>query len=262
MGFFSSLWNGIKNVATAAAVIVTAPIWVPIAVVDAIRDINNDDNKKKSDNTSQAISHTGSIDDAHSARQVQDIASLVRQYLNTYEGDAESTERKCKEYVQKCFDGLTEELRQNEKIAKSFGIESIQRKKDRLCDSIDGVIVDRIRSNLSIDNSECRAILKLKAGAEKERRMKAFVERTISDAKRDLADKISRTMKQVTNDISEFLEDHLESQESDALRMKATFDSWEVDMQNKSFDREKAQLPALEKIFALQQIEKILTAER
>lgn len=259
MGFFSSLWSGIKKVAKAAAVVVTAPIWVPVAIVDGI--LNSDNDKKKSDETSQAISRTSSIDDAHSARQIQDIASLVRQYLNTYESDAESTEKKCKDYVKKCFDGLAEELKQNEKIAKSFGIESIQRKKNRLCDSIDGVIVDRIRSNLSIDNSECRAILKLNAGAEKERRMKAFVERTISEAKKDLADKISRTMKQVTDDISEFLEDNLESQESNALRMKEKFDRWEVDMQNKSFDRERAQLPALEKLFALQQIEKILMSE-
>lgn len=267
MGFFSSLWNGVKKVAkavaTTAAVVVSAPIWVPVLAADAVGliDLDGKKNNKKVADTSKNIGNTVSINDAHSARQVQDIASLVRQYLNTYEGDAESTERKCKEYVQKCFDGLAEELKQNEKIAKSFGIENIQRKKNRLCDSIDGVVVDRIRFNLSIDNSECREILKLNAGAEKERRMKAFVDRTISDAKKDLADKISRTMKQVTNDISEFLEDNLESQESNALRMKEKFDRWEVDMRNKNFDREQAQLPALEKLFALQQIEKILMSE-
>lgn len=267
MGFFGSLWRGVKKVAkgvaTAAAVVVSAPIWVPMVAADAVGliDLDGKKNKKEVQDTTKAISEQTSIEEAHTVRQVQDIAALVRQYLNTYESDAETTETKCKNYVSKCFDGLIDELKQNKNFAQSFGIEHIKRKKDRLCDSIDGAIVNRIRLNLSIDNYDCRQILNMDAGAAKQRRMQEFVDKTIRDAKNDLAEKIDRTMKQVTDEISEFLQDNLESQERQAERMEKKFERWEVDIQNKNFDRERAQLPALEKIFALKQIEKLLAQE-
>ena len=267
MGFFGSLWRGVKKVAkgvaTAAAVVVSAPIWVPVIAADAVGliDLDGKKNKKEVENTSKAISEQTSISEADTARQVQDIAALVRQYLNTYESSAKTTETNCKNYVSNCFDGLIDELRQNKKFEQSFGIDHIKRKKDRLCESIDGAIVNRIRLNLSIDNYECRKILDMDAGIAKQRRMEDFVYKTINDAKNDLAEKIYLTMKQVTDEISEFLQDNLESQERHAERMKEKFDRWEVDIQNQKFDKERAQLPALEKIFALKQIEKLLTQE-
>ena len=260
MGFFRKLWNGVKEVATTAAAIVAAPILIPAGVavikaIDAAEYVG-----KKLFGTSEEIGKSGALNETSSARQVEDISNLLYQYHKQYRPAGEKVEDACKKYVRDCFDELIKKLRKDEKLADSFGLEQIQHKKNRLCGDIDGAITDAIRKNLSLDNSQCVAILKLPAGSDKQRKMENFAQKVIDDAKDDLAHTVSRTMNQVTDDISNFLQDYIDNQERAAERETRNFEQWKRDMENQTFDREKAQLPALQKLYALEQIEKILAA--
>ena len=267
MGFFSSLWNGVTEVVKTAVAVAVAPVVLPVAGVmyaaDKIKDALSSTSKKveeKVKETNQNIGKSGALNETSSARQVEDISNLLYQYHKQYRPVGENVEDTCKKCVRDCFDELIKKLRKDEKLADSFGLEQIQRKKNRLCGDIDGAITDAIRKNLSLDNSQCVAILKLPAGSDKQRKMENFAKKVIDDAKDDLAHTVSRTMNQVTDDISNFLQDYIDNQERAAERETRNFEQWKRDMENQTFDREKAQLPALQKLYALEQIEKILAA--
>ena len=261
MGFFGSLWDGIKEAALTAAAVVLAPVILPAIIIEEKIDEKVDEKvKEKLKETNQNIGKSGALNETSSARQVEDISNLLYQYHKQYRPAGEKVEDACKKYVRDCFDELIKKLRKDEKLAGSFGLEQIQRKKNRLCSDIDGTITDAIRKNLSLDNPKCVEILKLPAGSDKERKMKNFAQKVIDDARDDLAHTVSRTMNQVTDDISNFLQDYVDEQERKAANVKNQFEQWERDMENQNFDREKAQLPALQKLYALEQIEKILAA--
>ena len=69
-----------------------------------------------------------------------------------------------------------------------------------------------------------------------------------------MADKVSQNMNKINNELSDFLKGYIETQENAAQRAANQFQQWERDMNNKNFDSERAQLPAIE------QIEKVIAA--
>ncbi len=261
MGFFGWIKDRVADVVGTAAGVLLAPVALAGAIVyGAAEEIKDAFSSKKTEETNKNIGKSGSLNENSSASQIEDLGNLLFQYSKEYRTAGEKTEDACKKYVRDCFNNLIEEFHKDENIADLFGLEQIQRKKNRLCSDIDGTITDAIRKNLSLDNPKCVEILKLPAGSDKERKMKNFAQKVIDGARDDLAQKVSRTMNQVTDDISNFLQDYVDEQERKAANVKNQFEQWERDMENQNFDREKAQLPALQKIYALEQIEKILAA--
>ena len=67
-------------------------------------------------------------------------------------------------------------------------------------------------------------------------------------------------MNKINNELSDFLKGYVETQESSAQRAANQFQQWEQDMKNKNFDSERAQLPARKKLYAIEQIEKVIAA--
>ena len=240
--------------------------WVAEKVENGARAVKNfffGDSKQaeqESSTTSGKISDTGSYNDYTTVRQVRDLQSILNEYLEIYRDEGKNAEQYCKDKVNKCFDAIIEKLREDNELAKSFGIDQLTRKKNNLCRDIDGAIVNAIREHLSTDDPDCRQILEMNSGAEKGRRMRKFVFKTIDDAKSDLAEKVSSTMKQINDELSDFLKGYVETQESSAQRAANQFQQWERDMNNKNFDSERAQLPARKKLYAIEQIEKVIAA--
>ena len=184
----------------------------------------------------------------------------MRNYRSIYEGNAKTVERILSDDVNNCFDDLIRRLREREQLAKNFGMDQIEWKKNQLTGDINGTIASAITRKLSLDDYECRRILDIEPGSERDRKMQQFTEKVIKDAKRNLADKIGSTMRQVYDDISSFLENTIANAENNAQREQNKFDNWAKDMENKNFDREKAQLEPRVKIYAIEQVEKILAA--
>lgn len=266
MGFFGKLWQGVKDVAATAVAVVAAPVVLPVAglmyAADKVHDAFSGDKQtvQETKQISKEIGQTVSLSEATTVQQVEDISKTIRKYYKLHETKAETAESALKNGVNEFFSDLISRLKERDDLAESFGIEQIQKKKRNLCNDIDGTIVYELATRLSIDDSECRKILDMKPGNEKDRTINKFAERVIGDAKTKLANKISRAMNEVTNDITIFLQDTVDDQERKAKRKQNEFDSWTRDIENKTFDREKAQLPALEKLYAIEQIEKILAA--
>jgi len=266
MGFFSSLWEGVKDVAkTAVAVTVGLPIVAPIVIAEKLGLIDLDGKKdsKTTQEITQArkeVSQTSSLKKATTVQQVEDISKSLSNYRRIYERNAEYAEQSLTDTVNNCFADLMRRMRENEQISQSFGFDKIQEEKNQLISQINGTVTLAISTKLSLDNYDCRRILDMEAGSDKDKKMKNFADKVINDAKNNLADKISWTMRQVSNDISRFLESKINEKERTSQEEQRKFDNWIQKIENKTFDSERAQLEPRIKIYAIEQVEKILAA--
>ena len=146
----------------------------------------------------------------------------------------------------------------NEELSNAFGLENIRRKQERLLRRIDGSITDAISTRISLDDYECRRILEMPKGDARTRRMKNFVQNVIDDAKEDLIKAISAGLYEQTDAIAEFLEDRLDDKERETRKAKAEFDRWEREINSNTFDKEREQIPARVKLYAIERAEEII----
>ena len=260
MGFFGRLWNGIKEAAKTAVAVAVAPVvlvgYGVKKAYDKVKEVFSDPPKIENIPEPPPLPP----EPPTTTDDVSYIQKILHEYWEIYKPEGEAKEQACKDYVNACFDGIIKKLRENDELAKSFGIDQLTRKKDRLCRDIDGVIVEAIRKHLSLDDYECRSILEMDSGSEKGRRMREFVLKTIIDARSELSDIVSQKMNQINDDLTNFLNDKVETEER-TLNSKANkFKQWEHDMKNNTFDIERAQLPARKKLYAIEQIEKVIAA--
>ena len=260
MGFFSSLWEGIK---TAAAITIGAPIAIGAWAADKVGIIdldgkNSNEVRQNVDKISNNIGRSEALTETSTTQQVENLSNLVRQYYREYRPQAESIEVGCRKRVDDLIDSLIDHLRKNEELTESFGLDSIQRSQRNLGRKINGAITGRLEMDLSLDNYECREILKMSPGPAKDRRMKEYANQVISEAKEDLAKTVSRILYDQIDDISDFLERQLDKQERETKNAQKEFDSWAKDMENNAFNQELAQLQPAVKLYAIEQLEKII----
>ena len=252
MGFFGWL----KDKAETALAIVAAPIIVPMAITGYYGEKLG----KKLGLISDDVGKTEALTETSSVAQVEDISNTVRDYYRKYAPEGEAKERAAQKNIDIFFDGIKNLLQKKPQLANDYGMSKLNSKKDRLCRDIEGTITDAIRTKLSLDNSECKKILSMQAGDEKSRKMKEFAERTIKNANKDLEEKIRRAMQEVKDDIARFLQNKMDEEEEKAQRDRQEFDNWIRQIENKTFDSEQAQLEPRIKIYAIEQVEKILAA--
>ena len=250
------LWDWIKDKAETVAAIAAAPIIIPMAVTGYYGEKLG----KKLGLISDDIGKTEALSETSTVSQVENISNDVRKYYNEYAKIGEAKEEIAQKNIEKFFDDLKAEFQEEPQLVEDYGMSTLNRKKDRLCRDIEGTITDAIRTKLSLDDSECKKILSMQAGDEKSRRMKEFAESTIQNANKDLENKIRQAMREVKDDISRFLQNKMDEQEEKAHRDQQEFDSWIRQIENKTFDSEKAQLEPRIKIYAIEQVEKILAA--
>ena len=252
MGFFGWL----KDKLIDAAVVVTSPVWLPasVAVMGAVEA------GKKIGLISDDIGKTEALTETSTVSQVEKMSQDVRKYYNDYKPKAETKEEIAQKNIEILFNDIKAKFQEERQLANDYGMSTLDRKKDRLCRDIEGTITDAIRTKLSLDDSECKKILSMPAGDEKLRKMNEFAERTIQNANKDLENKIRTAMREVKDDITRFLQNKMDEQEEKAQRDQQEFDNWIRQIENKTFDSERAQLEPRIKIYAIEQVEKILAA--
>ena len=250
MGFLGRLWEGVKKIGTAIKEIFFPPPPPPPPQITI----------SETEVTTGKIGESGSYKDTTTVTEVRDYEKMIRGYLDTYESKAKKQEVTYKKYVRDCFGHLIDALRANKNFAQSFSLKEFEKEKDLLCDTIDGKIVGVIRSKLSSGNSDCRKILDMDKGDNKKQSMEKFVDETIREAQENLAETVSDTMNKIEKNLEELLDGQVKTQENAAQRATNQFQQWEQDMKNETFDSERAQLPARKKLYAIEQIEKVIAA--
>lgn len=265
MGFFSSLWNKTKEIASdvveaakvTAAVVVAIPLVTPFVIADKLGIINLDgDNKETANELGETFPLTGNSTPA----EVQNIVALLRERVEVYRASGEKMESAAKEDINKFFVELTEDYKENEEVARLINFDLIEEDHKNLLKKIDGAYSKIYEKRLSIDDAECRNILAMDSGVRKKTTMLKFTEDLKKKAIENFSETFGNTVAQQENDICKALDNYFNAKATEFEEQRKKFEDWERDMQNQTFDKEKAQLPALEKLYVIEQVEKILAA--
>lgn len=256
---FGFLKDLVKVAAAAVVTTIAAPAALAIGAAKKVGLISDPKPAARTNHVSEQIGRTESLSATSTVQQVENISNVLRQYHNQYCPDGAALERHYRKELKKYFDTLIDSLEENEELSEAFGLESIRRRQERLLRRIDGSITDAISTKLSLDNYECRKILEMPKGETRTRRMKDYVQQVIDDAKEDLIKAISDSLYEQSDAIADFLENQIDDQERAARKSKAEFDRWEKEMKNNSFDREREQIPARVKMYAIERAEAIVS---
>ena len=150
--------------------------------------------------------------------------------------------------------GETDSLTDNSSPAQ------IKENHKKLLKDIEGAYSSIYKKSLSIDNTDCRKILTMYKSFFKEQSALKFVrnltEKTFDDFKEKFDSIINRQEKDISDALIKFY--NMKIAEFDELTK--TFQDWERDMTNQTFNQEKAQLPATVKLYTIDRLEKILAA--
>lgn len=252
MGLWSSLCNVAKSVAkgigTAAAFTVGVPLAVGVWAAE------------KAGLISTEVSETEALTDSSSARQVENVSDILYKYRDMYENTAEEFENQCQRLVNEYFDSLVKELQQREVIVESAGMDRLKRRQRELSRNIQGSLTEPIGMRLSLDNADCRTILEMSNGSEKRRQMDIYANRVLRDAKKNLEKTTCETIQNQWDETAIFLKEYMKNREQEAERQKKLLEQWEKDMESDNFNRENARLIPSVKLYAFEQVEKIIEA--
>lgn len=256
MGFFSSLWNGVKKVAETAVTIAAAPIIIPAAIAYGAYDSLTN----SSSEASKKISEVGNLTETSSARQVKEIHEVLTLNNDEYIRRAEEMEEGYQKYINSCFEAIIRELKQDETIAKNFDMANLLFEQKNLCRQMQGVITRRIHSDLTLDNQQIREIMALSSNTVRKNRYKKYAEKTLKSAADNAADKCKHALNMQMEQIDDFLQNYVDRKDREAERMKNRFAEMEKAMKSKTFDADKASLDPKVKLYAVDTIDRIFAA--
>ncbi|MBO6178293.1 MAG: hypothetical protein J6O04_03895 [Selenomonadaceae bacterium] len=247
MGFFGDLWDIAKS---AAAIAVGAPIALGAWAADkaGIIDLSGD------------VGKTEAIDENSSAQEINDSAELLEKMRSVYRRDGENIEESIQERISIFFDDWIDHLEDDDDFAAYYDISALRREQRRLVRDIRGSLTRPVSIRISMDDSECMSILSMSPGSQKEKKMDRFCKEVIRDAREDLESKIEDVLYRQTDEITNIMREYVERKASAADRKKKEFEKMEKDMESNTFNAEEAQLNPKAKIFALEEIKKILAA--
>ena len=253
MGFFSSLWSGVKKVAETAVTIAAAPIIIPAALAYGAYDSLTNSTTE----ASEKISEVGKLTETSSVSQVQKIHEILTFSNDEYVKKAEEKEKAYQKYINDCFNQIILVLKQDETIAKNFNMENLLFEQKNLCRQMRGVITRRIHSDLTLDNIQIREIMAISNSSERKKRYKEYADKTIKNAADNAANKCEQALNIQMDQIDDFLQDYVERKNWEAERMKSKFAEIEDAMQCKTFDADKASLTPMIRLYAVDTIERI-----
>lgn len=247
MGFFSSLWNGIK---TAAAITVGTPLALGVWAADKVGLIDLPDD----------VGEAEAIDENSSAQEINDSAEILEKSRAVYRADGERIEREIQQRITRFFDDLVQQLENADELTADFDTDGLRRQQRNLVREIRGSLTKPISIRLSMDDAECMQILSMNPGPAKKKRMERFCNQIFRDARTDLENNVEDILYRQTDELSTVLHKYVENKGAAAKRKKDELDSMGMTMKANAFDAEQAQLKPKTKIFALNEISKIIAA--
>ena len=160
MGFFGSLWSGVKAIGSG---IKKAARWVG----------------EKLGLVEKEIAESKPVTENSSAREIDRMQDILQSYSRTYKRRATEIEDTCIDLVDKYFTYLLNESfeKRNENIQRSIGLNNLERNQRKLRREIEGTITDTVARRISLDDNECRRIIALQQSDAKSIRVSDIIQR-------------------------------------------------------------------------------------
>lgn len=134
-----------------------------------------------------------------------EINSIFNEFILSIDSRINIIEKSIQDEMYYYLDELVEFFNDNNDRLKEKGIRitTIKRKIEKIKRSINGNLKKEISKNISLDNYECKQIIKMIPGERKTNRMNEFLELTLNDAIENLIMDIKEAIEVIMDDIED-----------------------------------------------------------
>lgn len=172
--------------------------WLVKTVVKAVKSIFD-----IFKGTSKEASETDSINDNSSLENIERIIQIFSAFKEQVHVRAVEVENAVMEEVDYYVDELRDLLNDNTDKVDKYGIriKRIEKQIDKISRKVKGVIDSELSKKISLDNSECKEIVKMIPGAKKEAAMNDFLNSAVKDALDICCTEIHSSIDEIYDDV-------------------------------------------------------------
>lgn len=167
--------------------------FVPV-IIDKIINVTANDTSK-----------VDSINDNSSVNNINHIYKIFEEFKKNTKQSSEKAENVIKGEVYHWVDAVTEMIVDKESITVKYGINTrhIKKKMEEIPEGINGVIDTELSKKVSLDNYECREIMKIPSGDKRQEKMQTFLNNSIYDSIYFCCKKIKTRLLNALDEVSE-----------------------------------------------------------
>lgn len=145
----------------------------------------------------------GKTDSSDSLENIERITQIFSDFKEQVHSRAMEIERAVESEVAYYVEELQEILIENSEKVTKYGIHTrrIERQIEKISARAKGIIDNELSKKVSLDNAECREIIKMIPGAKKEKAMADFFERTVSNALDTCCTELHSNLNEIYDDV-------------------------------------------------------------
>lgn len=153
--------------------------------------------------SSKEVGETDSVSDNSSLENIDHITQIFADMKQQVHSEAMEVENKVMREVERYVDELRDSLQNHlDKVERySIHIGRIERQIDKIASKAKGTIDHELSKKISLDNVECREIVKMIPGVKKESAMNAFVASAVSRSLEACCVEIKTTLEEIYEDV-------------------------------------------------------------
>lgn len=146
---------------------------------------------------------TDSINDNSSLENIDRITQIFSDFREQVHSRAVEIEKAVSEEVNYYVEELHTILDDNAEKIKKYNIRTkvIERQIDKIAAGINGTIDDALSKSVSLDNSECKNVIKMIPGAKKEAAMSTFFTEVVKNALDVCCEEIHSSLSEIYEDV-------------------------------------------------------------
>lgn len=150
-------------------------------------------------------SKVDSINDNPSLSNIDHIYKIFAEFKRSAQQSSEKVEDVIKGEVSHWVDAVMEMIADKESITGKYGINlrHIKKKMNEIPEGINGVVDFELSKKISLDNYECKEIMKMPSGDKRQGKMQTFLKKSIYDSLNVCCKKIETGLLNALDEISE-----------------------------------------------------------
>lgn len=173
-----------------------------------------------------------------------ELSTALSEYRNKVKIESKQLEETIAEVCRNVFEGIIESVEFANADFQFYRIERLKRKFDSFIDEIDGIFERNVGKRLSLDDSECIAILKMPAGELKGQRMAELKKKVFAESVVGLCKRINEFQDEFFESIEMSVDSRLETIEEKLQEKASIFETLTKNTDVLNEQKEKVTLEA------------------
>ena len=152
---------------------------------------------------SEEAGKTDSVNDNSSLENIDRITQIFSDFKDQVHTKALDVENAVGEEVNFYVEELHDILQENSNKVDKYGvrIKRIERQIDKISSKVKGTIDNEISKKVSLDNAECKEIIKMIPGSKKEQAMNSFLNESVKNALEVCCGEIRSSLEEIYEDV-------------------------------------------------------------